>query len=140
MDEQNEDLVADEVAEREFERFVEAMDLDVAQDAMDEEDRKDFSNQKRLFLREVKRGKLSVDEQGQPVFRPSGCAEEQALTFHEPVGANFVEMDRYKESQSVKKTNALLDAMTKTSPKRFASMKNRDYKVCAAIMAFFLGG
>ena len=41
------DKVAEEVAEQEFNRFVEAMDLDVNLADMDEDDKKGFEQQKR---------------------------------------------------------------------------------------------
>lgn len=135
--EESDTVVSADVAEMEFQRFVEAMDLDVDESGMDDEDKRDFSSQKRLFLKEVQRGRLTVDEKGQPVFTPS---DGEPLTFYEPEGAHLTEMDRAKEQQSVKKTLLLLGAMTKTGPKRFTKMKNRDFKVCTAILAFFLGG
>jgi len=131
------DVVADDVAEREFERFVDAMDLDVEPAGMDEEDRRDFASQRRVFLRAVKAGRLTVDEKGQPVYQPK---TGEPLTFREPDGAGLMEMDRAKEGKDVKKAYHLLGAMTQTGPKRFANMKNRDLKVCQAILAFFLGG
>lgn len=133
------EVVAREVAEREFERFAEAMDLDVGIDDMDDDERRDFSLHKRRFLKAVQAGHLQVDEEGQPVFTPQ-VGNQKELVFHEPDGAALMEMNRAKSNKSVKQQHLVLAAITKTSAKRFATMKNRDLKVCYALLAFFLGG
>lgn len=134
---QEENVVDREVAEQEFERFADAMDLDVDPAGMDDDDRRGFEREKRIFLRAVQAGRLVVDEAGQPVYTPKGG---EPITFYEPTGATLMEMDRVKQGKAMKQTSVLLAAMTKQSPPRFANMKLRDYKVCQAIMAFFMGG
>lgn len=129
--------VAAEAAEQEFARFVEAMDLDIDPEGMDDEDRRSFEREKRIFLREVGRGRLVVDEAGQPVFTPS---EGEPITFHEPDGAALMEMDKVKAGKTVKQGNLVLAAITKKPAARFARMKMRDLKVCQAIMNFLIGG
>lgn len=129
--------VAHEVAEAEFRRFVEAMDLDVDPEQMDADDRREFIEQKRVFLRAVRRGRLRVDDKGQPVFTPK---TGDPLVFHEPDGAALMEMDRAKDGKDVKKAYILLSGITKTSVARFSKMRNRDLKICQAILAFFMGG
>jgi hypothetical protein len=132
-----EDVVAAEVAEDEFTRFVEMMDLDVDLSGMDEEDRRSFENEKRIFLRAVRRGRLTVDDQGQPTFRTQ---DDRELVFAEPTGATLMEMDRAKSGKDVRKTYMLLAAITKSMPQTFSAMPLRDLKVCQAIMGFFMGG
>ena len=134
---QKEDVVAADVAEQEFARFVEAMDLDIDPAGMDADDRRDFEREKGIFLREVRRGRLTIDETGQPVFSPT---EGEPITFYEPTGATLLELDRVKRGKLMKQTHALLAGITKEPPPRFAKMRMRDYKVCTSVMAFFMGG
>ena len=53
-------------AELEFERFVECMDLDVNEKTMTDEDRVDFQSLKDLFVKNVKSGKITVNDDGEP--------------------------------------------------------------------------
>lgn len=133
------DVVADEVAKAAFESFVEAFDLDINPEGMDAEDRKSLDNERRVFLRAVRQGRLVVDDAGQPIYTPVK-GNEKPVTFHEYTGASLMEMDRAKKDHDMKKSTLLLAAITKESPARFANMKARDLKVCQAILGFLLGG
>lgn len=128
-----------EVAEAEFDRFCEAMDLDVDLDGMDQDDRKSLDDGKRRFIRAMLNGRLVVDEQGRAVYTPV-LGNTAALTFHEHNGAALMETDKAKKNHDMKKSMFVLAGLTKTHPKRFADMKGRDLKVCQAIMGFLLGG
>jgi len=132
--------VAPEVAESEFDRFVEAMDLEVNKEGMDAEDRQSFDNAKAIFLRAVMAGSLVVNDDGEPVFRPTTVEGAEPITFHEPEGANLMAMDTQKRTHDFGKIHHFLAGITRTNPKRFAQMKNRDLKVCHAIAGLFLGG
>lgn len=133
----NTDKVSLEVAEHEFGRFVDAMDLDLNTGEMDADDRRDFQQQKGVILRAIQRGHLVINEDGEPVYTPQKL-DIDPITFYEPEGATFLEMDRKKKTAEVAKTYAVLGAMTKIGPAPFAKMKNRDMKVCQAIMLCFL--
>ena len=50
------DKIAKEVAEQEFNRFVESMDLDVDPADMDEDDRKGFTQQKDRVIAAIQSG------------------------------------------------------------------------------------
>lgn len=133
------DVVALEVAEADFARFIDAFDLDVDLDVMDAEDRKSFDAGKATFVRAVQRGLLTVDEKGQPTYTPV-MGNDGALTFHEPDGAALLEMDKAKKNHDVRKSNLVMAAITKQPVQRFARMAQRDLKVCQAIFCFLLGG
>jgi len=135
--EATEERVALEVAEEEFGRFVDAMDLDLDPQNMSEEDREAFEQQKRFFLNAVREGRLSVDERGQPVFQPSSGGP---LTFREPNGAALMEMDKGKRNENQRKLHLLMAAVTKSPAARFAKMPKRDLKVCTAIVIFLMQG
>lgn len=132
--------VATEVAELEFQRFAEAMDLDLDASRWDEDDRKSFEDTKRRVMRAMESGALIINEKGEPVYtlRDPPAKSAESVTFHEPRGASYMEMDQKKKGHDVAKTHAVMANMTRTSPALFASLANRDYRVCTALMALFL--
>jgi len=133
----SESKVAAEVAEAEFERFVEAMDLDVDPAGMDDDDKRSFESARRRLLKAMMAGQLVVNEQGEPVYSP-GFGDP--ITFHEPTGATYMAMDQKREGHNFGKTVATLAEMTRLPATRFSKMANRDFKVCSAILGLFLGG
>ncbi len=128
--------VALEVAEAEFTRFAEAMDLDLDKSKMDADDQKSLAEVKAKVLRAMEDGRLVIDEKGQPVFTPHSGA---AITFYEPTGASFMAMDSKKKGQDIAKMYAVMADMTHVDAKVFATMANRDLKVCQAVVSLFLG-
>ncbi len=128
-----------EVAEKEFDRFTEAMDLDVDCEKMDEDDLKGFQSQKNIILLAIQKGDLSINENGEPVFTPTRSNEGKPITFYEPTGATVMAMDKKKKSQEIAKQFAMMAEMTQTSPSTFSKMKYVDLKVCTAITVLFMG-
>lgn len=131
--------VGKDVALDEFTRFTSAMDLDVATEDMDQDDLKTFKEIKSKVVNAMVDGRLVINEKGEPVFTPTGMEQPNALTFYEPTGAVLMSMDRRKEGQDMGKMFVLMAAMTKSTDNVFATMPNRDIKVCSAIVAVFLG-
>jgi len=131
------DVVAAEVADQEFERFVEAMDLDLDESEMNEADLSSFLDNKRKLTRAMRRGLLTVDEKGQLVYTPQ-LGNQEPLTFHEPTGASVIAMDNKKAGRDVAKMYATMADMTHTNEARFSRMEWRDLKVCVAITTLFL--
>jgi hypothetical protein len=130
--------IAKEVADSEFERFAESMDLNLEQSGWDAEDKKSFETVKATFVRAVMRGNLIVNDKGEPVFTPQ-LEPRTPIVFHEPDGAAIMAMDLAKKGHDAAKTMNVLAAMTKEPPTRFSKMPNRDLKVCQAVMQLFLG-
>jgi hypothetical protein len=129
------EVVALEVAEAEFDRFLESMDLEVDFSTMDEDDRKSFESNKRKFTRAVQRGQLCVNEKGEPVYKPiSG----DVITFHEPTGATLMALDTVKKGADVQKSFAAMAEMTKTPRSVYAQMPQRDLAVCQSVFVLFL--
>ncbi len=127
--------IDEQTANAEFERFLEEYELDFDTSSMDEDDLKGFESQKALFVKAVQRGRLVLNEDKQPVYKTSDGIE---LTFHEPTGANFSSTDATKVKENIRKKNILLGGITKTAPNTFAKMKQRDLKICDALLMLFL--
>ena len=128
--------VAKEVAEEEFERFLEAMDLDFNEDEMDQEDKQEFTKNKGRFIKAVERGRLVVNEKGEPVYSPTDGSDP--ITFHEPTGAHFLSSDRKKKNHDVAKMYAVIAATVGDGEARVLALPERDQKVIRAIAILFL--
>lgn len=126
------------VAESEFDRFIDSMDLDVKTDALDDDEKKDLSLQKSRVVGAIMIGSLVISEEGEPVFTPRR-EERDPLTFYEPTGAALMAMDRKKASQEIAKMFAAMATITRTHSKVFSNMKMSDLKICLAITTLFLG-
>lgn len=133
------DKIAKEVAEQEFQRFVDAMDLDVDPAGMDEDDKKGFQQQKDRIIAAIQSGALVVNDNGEPVFTPQRTKDVDAITFHEPTGASLMAMDRKKKTEDIGKLYAAMGDITKTHASTFSKMKMADLKVCMAVTTLFLG-
>lgn len=128
-----------ESAERDFNRFVELMDLDLSPDGMDENDKDDLAKHKRVIIRSIMRGSLTVDDNGEIDYVPHRTDGIEKLHFYEPEGSFMVEMDRRKAGHDISKVHALIGAMTKTSIQTVNRLKGTDYKVAQAVVLLFLG-
>lgn len=133
------DKIAKEVAEQDFERFAESMDLDVDPSNMDEDDLKGFNQQKDRVIAAIQSGSLVVNDKDEPVFTPQRTNDAAAITFHEPTGASLMAMDRKKKTEDVGKLYAAMGDITRTNAKTFSTMRMADLKVCMAITTLFLG-
>lgn len=129
--------VAAEVAEAEFDRWLESMDLVVKHDTstMDADDRKGYEKHKRTIVVAIERGQGEVDDAGQFIFTTSTGTR---LVFREPTGADMMAQDTSKSGHDVEKTNKILASMTGQAPKFFATMPARDHRVCSAVFVLFL--
>lgn len=132
--------VAVEVAEQEFERFVEAMDLDLNTSDMDADDLAGFNKQKRRIIRAITRGHLVFNENGEAVYTPKHprTSHKDPITFHERTGASIMAMDGKKKGHDAAKMYSILAEMCKVHPKTFAGMVGEDVKVCEALFALLM--
>jgi hypothetical protein len=128
-------VIDEQTAIVEFERFLEEFELDFDVEKMDEDDLKGFTEQKSKFVKAVMRGRLKLNDDNNAVYKTTDGLE---LTFHEPTGAAFSSTDAAKVRENIKKKNILLGSITKTAPQTFAKMKQRDLKICDAILMLFL--
>ena len=128
-------------AEVEFQRFADVQDLDIDTDDMDAEDKSTFDNQKRRLILALMKGSLVINEAGLPVYTPHNpeSGDTEAITFHAPGGADFIQMDRKKKNYDITKTHALLASMTHLPETTFLNLKGGDYLMCTAIIGFFMG-
>lgn len=139
-DGKKEPVVAKEVAEGDFEKWLTEMGLSDKCDParLNDEDKRSLAATKEVLIAAMMNGSLVVDDAGCFVFTPVKSVDLTPITFYEPTGASYMAMDQAKRGQDVQKTVKFLADMTKQSPTRFAKMVNRDLAVCSAISAIFL--
>lgn len=134
-----EDKVSAEMAEQEFDRFAESMDLEFDTSSMDPEDKKGFDHNKGIIIKAIQKGSLFIDDKGQPVYTPQRTADVAPIVFKEPTGASLMAMDSGKKAEDVKKLYHVMADVTGREPKVFSNMKMADLKVCMAVITLFLG-
>ena len=132
--------VALEVAQQEFERFIEDMDIDADQSVMDEEDKTAFNKHKSRMIKNIIRGSLVINENGEAVYTPhrEASKHKDAITFHERTGASLMAADGKKKGDDVKKTYAVMGNMCKLHPGVFAGLSGPDIKACESIFALLM--
>ena len=134
------DVIAEDVALLEFDRFVDSMELDVDTTKMDAEDLTAFNKQKRRLIEAIKCGALVFNEDGEAIYTPGHKKSKttDAITFHERTGASLMVMDQKKKGHDMAKTYAVMAEMCRVHPNVFAGLVGRDIKVCEAIFAFLM--
>ena len=132
------DKVAREVAEQEFDRFVEMMALDANIDKMDPDDAKQFGEQKERFVKAVMVGDLIVNDAGEPVI----TLGDRSVIFKEPTGATYIALGSKsgKKGNDVSALCAAMGDITGEAPAFFSRLPNRRFKLCLAVTLLFFGG
>lgn len=132
--------ISREVAEQEFARFADAMDLDVDTSKLDAEDLAAFNKQRERIIRAMEVGALVINENGEAVYTPQRPTSQHKdpITFHERTGASLMAMDGKKKGQDVAKTYAVMADMCRVHPKVFAGLAGVDIKVCEALFALLM--
>ncbi|MCH9837697.1 hypothetical protein K0U83_18690 [bacterium] len=135
-----ENRIAREVAEQEFERFADEMDLDVETTGLDAEDLAALTKQKNRIIKSIEQGALVINENGEAVYTPSNARSkhQEAIVFHERTGASLMAMDGKKKGHDVAKTYAVMADMCKVHPNVFAGLVGIDAKVCEALFALLM--
>ena len=126
-------------AEQDFNCFAEAWEIDTDVEEMTQEDRDSFNDQKRKIVKAIRIGRASVDGKGDIAYvlkEPVHSVDSLTLTM--PRGEGYMEMDRYKEQQSVRKFMAVMGHMSGKPVKVFSDMSGIDVKFCMAVSTLFL--
>lgn len=127
-----------DVAEKEFDRFIDAMCIDSDLTNMGEDDIESFNEHKRKIVNAISKGDLIINENCEPVYTPKRSDNKDPITFYEPTGADLAEQDKRAKGQDHTRLFTTMGSMTKTSSSRFAKMKMYDLKICQAITVLFL--
>src|SRR4051812_44161965 len=91
--------VALEVAESEFQRWADAMRIDLDPTGLDSDDLKTLDAHRRKMIKALQRGALTIDDSGQAIYAPE-TKGVSPLTFYKPTAAVLMSMDESKADQS----------------------------------------
>lgn len=135
---EGQNVVAEEVAQEDFERLVELWDINT--EGMDEDDTKSFDKLQRTMVKAICKGAARVTEEATVEYDIQYPTEGAltSLTFKVPKGNAFVGMDRFKDRQNIAKFNSFMGAMTGKAPAVFNGMDGRDVKFCQAVTLLFM--
>lgn len=132
------EVVVKEVADIEFGRFIDAMDIDADPAFMDEVDLTAFEKTKRRLVAAIQDSSLVINEKGEAVYTPKNTPDVEAITFHQRTGASAMAMDGTKLGHDMKKTYKVMADMTRAHPSVFAKLIGLDIKICEGIFALLM--
>lgn len=129
-----------EFASNEFDRWTDAMDLDLDPNDMDQDDKDGFMKQKRRIIKAMISGSLVINTVGEAVYTPTNpkTKHKDAITFHERTGASLMAMDGKKKGHDVTKMYAVLSNMCGVHQAVFAGMVGVDVKTCEALFSLLM--
>ncbi len=139
-DEDKKPVVAEEVAELEFTKWLDAMDIDIRTEELDDKDLTVFTKHKRLIVGACMVGDIVFNDDNEPVFTPGPKSKWSSapLTFHERTGATLASTDGKGKNQDVAKTFAAMGDICGIAPKLFNKLKGRDWRICEAIFLLLM--
>ncbi len=132
--------IAPEMAEQEFERWAEGMDIVVDVSKLDAEDATAFNKQRDRIVSGIVKGSVVINDNDEVEYTPwrPNSKSKDTIIFHERSGASLMAMDGKKKGQDVAKTYAVMADMCKVAPKVFAGLVGSDIKMCESIFALLM--
>lgn len=135
------EVVSKEMAEHEFERFLDIWDIDAELKESSMETQDQFEKQRDRFIKELCSGNVSINDEGHVFYKlkyPKAEGSLTSLTF-KAEKANKAIMDKFKEHELLKKTSAYVGTLTEQPPRTYLNLDSRDQKFPEVIVALFLG-
>lgn len=129
-------MIDREFAEKEFDRFIESMDIFDASNDEDADDAKSFRAARNLIVGAIQRERVTINDDGEPTIHMSD--ETDPITMSEPTGAALMAMDGKGKGREIAQMYAAMGQMCGISPKTFSAMKQRDLKIFQNLAILFL--
>ena len=133
------ELIAKEVAEKEFERIVDALDLDMDTEGMIPEEIKETEATERKITRYIQRGYVTVDDAGIPTVHAKRSKDIKPIVFSNPTGDVMDAMDEAKTGKDFAKIKNSMASLTRVPAKYFSMMHLKDRQICQDVYMLFLG-
>lgn len=127
--------VAAEVAAAEFDRMCEANRIETDTSELTEEQVEEWDGLRKQVERDIRRGLLAVDKEGQAVYTPP---EGKALTFKIARGAVLIALETHGKGKDISNTLAALGELTGEPPSAFSKLHVRDVQACTRLVRLFL--
>jgi hypothetical protein len=130
--------VAKEVAEEEFKRMCDKLDLDLEE--MSADDLATLAERKVSIVKAICAGRVTIGEDGMPTVTLVYPVDKiTSVTFTRPTGGNIIAVGDTKATNQVTKTHALLSDLTGQPKALFQKMELRpDFRLCDKIAGVFL--
>jgi hypothetical protein len=139
--EKDQGKISNELAEREFENYCEANEIDFDETGMNEDEKESFHAIKRRFLKFCRAGRIEVDglklKYTISDFSPKGFAK-RIVTFSRPSGKSFIAMDKFSDRENVHKLQAFASAATGEDVSFFSTIDNSDWLFFRDLVTLFL--
>lgn len=129
--------VSREVAEAEFERFAEAARLDLGK-PRNENDRRSVADDRELFVYQVMRGRISVDEDGWPTVHTDSEALPVVRFSSRPRVTNYRAMDKVKATNEIGKMLAMIADVTGVPTALLNGLEQADFENVSLTFGLFL--
>jgi hypothetical protein len=131
-----EEKVNSEIAKNDFQRLVDAAEVDV--DGMSEQELAEFEETKRKFIRHIQTGKMNIDDDGLPSIRLRG-SEVQELKFRVPYTDTIIAQGRVLNGNDAAKARAMIAEATGVPAKTISRhVIAKDFILAQRILGFFL--
>lgn len=131
--------VNEETAQADFERFVAAARVDRYK-PRPSADKRDFEADMESILYYIKKGVITVDDDGWPTVETPSSERVPRVKFgHRPNMATIRAMDRVKKDQDAGKTMAVIGKTVGIPPAVLDTIDYQEFEVVQLVFLFFLG-
>lgn len=127
--------IAREVAEQEFEKWCEAMDVEI--DGLTTEEIEGMAPHRRIIVNAISKGAATVDEAGKLSYKTHRTAEPQDYTFGEISGATLVSMEKANLGHA--RIFVVLSEITGRPAGEFRKMTGRDLSLMESVFILLMG-
>jgi hypothetical protein len=139
--EKDKPVIDRQTAEKEFDNYCEANDIDCDMNAMTDDEKKDFEPIRKRFVKACMQGRVKVDgtdlKYTVSKFSKSPFGGQE-ITIKRCGGQSFIGMDGFKDTQSIHKMNGFLSAMTGQEISYFTKIDGKDWQFFRDIATLFL--
>jgi hypothetical protein len=132
-----EQKISQEMAEEEFNRFATVARLDLEK-PRDESDRSDVLTMRDLFIYHVKKGNITVDDEGWPTIRTQSDDLPQIVFHNRPKVTALRAMDKCKRDNNNAKFLSMMGDALGIAPVRLNSLDYADFETVSLVFNLFL--
>ena len=135
--------IDEKTAEIEFNNFCEMWSIDNDTSEMNEEDKAGFEEQKSILVKAFRKGLLILDRENRSLVYTISERSEKAgerIILKGMKGSDLMAADRYKENDSMHKTQAIIASMSNVPTSYISSLDMSDLNVLQACTILFMQG
>ena len=136
----SEPKISESVAESEFERWADAVDIEYNEKVFDETSKNEYQKNKLILVKEIQRGSLAISDEGEATYTPwkKRTKDKTPMTFREKEAEDLRIADR-KGMGDVTLTLNLIARLTGRPFESISGLSGRDLTVAQTIFSFLVG-